>query len=197
MKRKVKAASGLFIVVCVLGLAVLVALHYMNSKGLEVVVAEDRSVGVKMSGIHYSSTKDGQVEWVLDAKSATTYKGGEKTLFDAVRLVFYASDATTYKLTAKEGRVDESTGEVVVEGDVHVESLDGTYSLKTDLLNYSSEMKRFETDRAIEIVASGMDVTGIGLMIDIDSEVLEVRKEVRAVLREGSFRAASQGEGSL
>ncbi len=187
MKRKVKAVSGLFIVVCVVGLATLVGLHYMNSKGLEVVVAEDRSVGVKMSGIHYSSTRDGRVEWVLDAKSATAFKSGERTLFDAVRLVFYASDATVYKLTAAEGRVDEALGTVVVEGDVHVESLDGRYSLKTELLNYSSELKRFETDRAVEIAASGMDVTGTGLMVDIDRGVLEVHKEVRAVLRDGAI----------
>ncbi|MBE9529148.1 MAG: LPS export ABC transporter periplasmic protein LptC [Proteobacteria bacterium] len=187
MKRKVKAVSGLFIVVCVLSLAVLVGLHYMNSKGLEVVVAEDRSVGVKMSGIHYSSTRDGKVEWVLDAKSATAFKRGERTLFDSVKLVFYASDATTYKLTAKEGTVDEKLGTVEVAGDVHVESLDGTYSLKTEILNYSSEMKRFETDLPVEILASGMDVTGTGLMIDIDRGWLKVESDVRAVLSDGAL----------
>ncbi len=188
MKRKVKAASGLFIFVCVLGLVVLVAIHYINSKGLEVVVAEDKSVGVKMSGIHYSSTRDGKVEWVLDADSATTFKGGEKTEFDSVKLTFYASDATTYRLTANEGRVDQGSGEVVTEGDVHVESLDGRYSLKTDLLSYSSEKKRFTTEDAVEILASGSDVasnrltvTGTGLMIDIESGRLNIHEGVRAV----------------
>ncbi len=184
MKRKVKAVSGLFIVVSVLGLAVLVALHHMNSKGLEIVKTEDRSIGVKMSGIHYSSTRDGKTEWVLDAKSATTFKMGEKTIFDTVRLVFFASDASTYKLTAKEGRVDESTGEVRVEGDVRVTSMDGTYSLKTERLDYSSELKSFSTDDAVSIVAGGMDVTGIGLMIDIDKGLLKIDKEIRAVLND-------------
>lgn len=187
MKRKVKAASGLFIVVSVLGLVVLVGLHYMNSKGLEVVVAEDRSVGLKMSGIHYSSTRDGKVQWVLDAKSATAFKRGERTIFDTVKLVFFAADATTYKLTANEGTVDEKLGTVEVRGDVHVESMDGKYSLKTEVLNYSSEMKRFETDRPVELLASGMDVTGTGLMIDIDRGVLKVQSNVRAVLSESNL----------
>ena len=181
MKRKVKAVSGLFIVVCVLGLVLLVAIHYMRSTGLEVVVTEDKSVGVKMSGIHYSSTRDGKVEWVLDADSATTFKLGEKTRFDSVKLTFYASDATTYQLKANIGRVDESSGEVVAEGDVHVESLDGKYSLKTDRLNYSSEMKRFTTDNKVEILASGIDVTGIGLIVDIESGRLKIEEDVRAV----------------
>ncbi len=183
MRRKLSIFFAAFIVVSILGLSVLVTVHYVKRKGFEVVFTEDNKVGVKVSDIHYSQIRDGHVEWVLDADSAVSFKSEDLMVFDSVRLAFYGNDATTYTLKAREGRFSEATGEIDATGDVLVESVDGSYRLTTDSLKYSSNPRRITTDDRVEIVTDGMVVEGIGLVVEIDKEKLFILNDVKALLK--------------
>ncbi len=184
MRRKVSIFFAAFIVVSILGLSALVTVNYMKRKGFEVVLTEDNKVGVKISDIHYSQTRDGHVEWVLDADSAASLKSEDLVVFDSVRLAFYGDDVALYTLKAREGRFLESTGEIDVTGDVLLESVDGSYRLKTDSLKYSSDPRRITTDDRVEIVTGSMVVEGAGLVVEVDKERLFILNDVKALLKD-------------
>ncbi len=184
MRRKVSIFFAAFIIVSILGLSALVTVHYIKRKGFEVVFTEDNKLGVKISDIHYSRTRDGHVEWVLDADSAASFKSEDLMVFDSVRLAFYGDDVTLYTLKAREGQFSESTGEIDAMGDVLVESVDGSYRLTTDSLKYSSKSRRITTDDQVEIVTDGMVVEGTGLVVEIDKEKLFILNDVKALLKD-------------
>ncbi len=183
MRRKVSIFFAAFIVISILGLSALVTVHYMKRRGFEVVFTEDKKVAVKISDIHYSQTRVDRLEWELDADSAASFTSEDLMVFDSIRLVFYANDATAYTLKAREGRFFESTGEIDATGDVLVESVDGSYRLTTESLKYSSKSRRITTDDHVEIVTDSMVVEGTGLVVEIDKEKLFILNDVKALLK--------------
>lgn len=187
MKRKIRVICACFIVLSILALALLVAFHYWTKKGIEVTITEDRQIGVKIDDIHYSRTREGRVEWVLDAESATSFKVEDVMVFENVRLVFYAKDGRPYKMSAREGRFDEGSGQVEAEGDVRVESMDGTYTLTTERIKYSSSNKEITSDGHVRISTAAMDVTGVGFRVEIDAGRLYLAKDVRAVFKDNAI----------
>jgi LPS export ABC transporter protein LptC len=187
MKRKLRVFFFAFIALSIAGLIVLVAFHYMTRKGIEVTVTEDRQIAVKIHDIHYSRTRDGRVEWVLDARSATSFKVEDVMVFDTVRLVFYAKDGRPYKLSAREGRFDENSGVVEATGDVKIESVDGTYTLTTEKIRYLSSSKEITSQDRVNITTGSMDVSGIGFKVEIDAGKMYLHKDVRAVIKSNAI----------
>ncbi len=187
MTRKVRIFVAAFIIVSIIGLTVLVTVRYMTKKGFEVVITADDKIGVKVSDIHYSRTREGRMEWALDADSVASFTGGDEMLFDSVRLVFYAKDGSTYTLKAREGKFSESTGEVNAVGDVSVESEDGSYRLTTDSLKYSSIDRYATTDDRVEIIAKDLKVEGEGLIVEIDEEKIFILNDVKALLKDAAI----------
>ena len=184
MTRKVRILIAAFIVVSVIGLAALVTVRYMAKKGFEVVITGDDKFGVKVSDIHYSRTREGRLEWVLDADSAVSFTGSDEMNFNSVTLLFYAKDGSTYTLKAREGNFSESTGEVSVKGDVSVESEDGLYRFKTDSLKYSSADSRAMTDDRVEILVKDLLVSGEGFIAEVDEEKIFILNNVKALLKD-------------
>ncbi len=156
----------------------------MGNRGFEVVLNADEKIGLKISDIHYSRTREGRTEWVLDADSAASFTGGDELLFNSVTLTFYGEDGSTYSLKADKGNFSESTGDVYASGNVLIESEDGSYSLKTESLKYSSTDRNATTDDRVEILAEDMRIEGEGLVVDIDTEKLYILNDVKVILKD-------------
>lgn len=168
-----------------LGLAILVFLHYQAQNSYKVKFTEDKNLGVKVSKVHYSGTKGGRVEWELVADSATRSKGDDVTVFDNVSLTFYTRNGTSYTMFSKEGRLKESTGEMLAAGGVKIESTDEEgYTLETGSLSYSMKTKHLATEDPVQITSGGMDIKGMGLQANIDEGNFTLLKDVKAVFKE-------------
>ncbi len=187
MTRKVRIFVAAFIIVSVIGLTALVAIRYIGMKGIQIVVNDDEKIGLKVSGIHYSRTREGRTEWVLDADSAASFTGADELLFNSVTLVFYGQDGSTYSLKAATGSFSESTGDVYAKGDVLIESADGAYSLKTQSLKYSSTDRNATTDDRVEILTKDLQIEGEGLIVEIDKEKLFILDDVKVLLKDAAI----------
>ena len=183
MTRKARILVVVFIIASVIGLTALVAIRYMAAKGFQVVMSDDEKIGLKISDIHYSRTREGRTEWVLDADSAASFTGGDELLFNSVTLIFYAGDGSAYSLKAATGSFSESTGDVYAKGDVLVESEDGSYSLKTGSLKYSSVDRNATTDDRVKILAKDLQIEGEGLVLEIDTEKLLILDDVKVLIK--------------
>ncbi len=183
MKKSLRRAVSAFIALTMIALIVVVVLHYLGSTGVGIKFTEKGGIGVEIDNIHYSSTREGRVEWELDARSATRFNKEDLMVFDALKVVFYAGDGTPYRLSSKEGRYIEHTGELEAIGDVEITSPDG-YSLKTESIRYRAEPGVISSPGPVRIVSKGMDVQGVGLRVDVESGSLRLLKDVRAVLKD-------------
>ncbi|MBI5587288.1 MAG: LPS export ABC transporter periplasmic protein LptC [Deltaproteobacteria bacterium] len=181
MNRKLRVSLSSFIALSVAGLAVLVFIHYRTKNIYKITLTEDKKFGVRIDRVHYSGTKDGRLEWVLDADSAKRSRDEDLLVLDAVKLTFYSRDGKEYLLTAREGNYRESTGEVAVNGNVVVDSASNGYRLTAETLNYSLKTKMVTSDVRVRITSKDMAVDGVGLSGEIDKEKFRLLKDVHAV----------------
>ncbi|HEY4707034.1 MAG: LPS export ABC transporter periplasmic protein LptC [Deltaproteobacteria bacterium GWA2_55_10] len=187
MNRKIRASLAAFIVLSILGLALLVFIHYKTQEPPQ-EFREDEKVQVKIDRIHYSGTKEGRVEWELDARSAERSREEDLTLFEDVKITFFADDGTPYVLTSRQGTFKEGAGEINVTGDVKIESVKEGYTLKTDTLKYMIGTKEITTPDKVAMTSGKMDLEGVGLLVRIDSEEFRLLSKVKAVFRDSAVR---------
>lgn len=170
-----------FIILSVVGLSVLVVIHFKTQKTYRVPYTGEGGVEVKIDNVHYSRTREGKLEWELDARRATRYKKDDLMVFETLKMKFYPAVGTPYTLSAKEGIYREPAGIMDASGEVRMRSEDG-YLLETEKLRYSSKNSEVATDEPVHIIYSGMDVTGNGFLMDTDKGKLYIRRNVKALL---------------
>jgi len=181
MNRKLRLSLSSFIALSIASLAIMVFIHYRTKNTYKVILTEDKKFGVQIDRVHYSGTKGGRVEWELDADSAKRSTDEDLLVLDKVRLKFYSKDGTKYLLTSREGDYRESTGEVTVNGDVLIVSLNNGYRLSTETLKYSMETKKVTSEVRVRITSKDMAVDGVGLVAEMDTEKFWLLKDVHAV----------------
>lgn len=191
INRKIRITLSAFIALSLVGLAVLVLIHYKTRVVQKATFKEDENVKVKIDKIHYSGTKGGRLEWELEADSASRSRQEDLTTLTNVKLTFYAKDGTPYTLTAKEGTFRESDGEVRASGDVVVRSPKENLVLKARSLDYHVKTRKIDTGSPVHISSDRLDADGTGLAIDMDRENFRLLKNVKAVFK----ASAPSGKG--
>lgn len=184
MNRRIRAFLSAFIVLSIVGLAALVFIHYKTRELPQEDFMEDEKVQVSIDRIRYSGTKDGRVEWELEAMSANRSREEDLTIFEEVKLVFYAGDGSSYTLTAREGTFREVAGEIGVSGDVVIESGKEAYVLRTDTLKYLINKKEVSTPDRVTVTSAKLDLEGTGFLGFIESGEFRLLKNVKAVFRD-------------
>lgn len=184
MNRKIRISLSAFIAFSIIGLVVMVLIHYQTKENLGVKFKGDEKVQVRIDKIQYSGTKNGKVEWELVADSASRVKGEDLTVFENIKVTFYSRDGAPYVLTAKQGRFMEEAGEIFASGDVIVESPAENYRLKTETLKYGINTKEISSEDRVGITSDRLDVEGTGLLGSVDKKSFTLSEKVRAVFRD-------------
>ncbi|HBG45475.1 MAG TPA: LPS export ABC transporter periplasmic protein LptC [Deltaproteobacteria bacterium] len=188
MKRKIRVSLSAFIILSIVGLALLVFIHYKTMELPRAEFKEDEKVQVKIDRIRYSGTKDGRVEWELEADSARRSREEDLTSFDNVKVTFFSKDGTPYTLSALHGSFRENAGDIEVSGDVLVRSPKDDYSLKTGSLRYAINTKQMSTADRVFITSDRLDAQGDGLTARIDSGEFRLLRNVKAVFKGSAVR---------
>lgn len=193
MNRKLRITLATFIVLSTLGLIALVFAHSRFKNRVRVTFSADKKIGVQVDNVHYSGSRGGRVEWELDAKSAARAKGEDVIVLEAVRLIFYAVDGkSAYTMSSDKGRYTESTGDIEAEGGVTIRSSKGpgkddNDTLKTERIRYSATTRRISTKEHVDISSPTMNVTGTGMLFELETDKLTVLNNVRAVVKENQI----------
>lgn len=186
MNRKVKAGLTAFIVLSLVALTLLVVLHYRIRGKVKVTINEERDIEVRIEKVHYSGTKEGRLEWELIAEAATRARQGGIASFETVRFIYHTKEGEKVTLSAPRGTYNEDTGVIDASGGVRIES-DRGYTLKSPTMRYTLKSRRMTTDDPVDITSSGMDVKGIGLVVELDRGSLRLNKNIEAVLKEAAI----------
>jgi len=186
MNRKLRISLAVFVVISTVALVALVIAHSRLRGALKVTFDADRGVGLQVDDVHYSGSRQGRLEWELDAGSAMRAKGSDALLLDTVSAVFYGADGKSYRMKAGRAKYVESTGEIEAEGGVTVRSARAggrPVVLTTARLRYSTKTGKATTKERVVITVPGMNVSGKGMLFEVESDRLTVLDDVRAVIR--------------
>lgn len=135
-----------------------------------------------IQSIRMVENQGGRTEWELEAESSETFQKENLTILKNVKAKFYPEGHPVVYVKGREGRLWTETKNMIIRGDVVVQS-DGGYALKTEELRYDSAKRRVDTDEPIELSQQGLTVRGVGLTANIDGKTLTVRREVKATFQ--------------
>ncbi len=140
-----------------------------------------KGVDMQIGDIHYEQTdKNASKEWELNAKAAQYFKGENKVVFQSIELTFFSGEGKAYKLTADEGELHTDSKDVKVSGNVIVLTEEG-YHVKADSFEYNAEERKIFTNDRVRLSGKELDMTGKGMVVDLEKEKLYILGEVKAL----------------
>lgn len=131
--------------------------------------------------IHYVETKGDKKEWELRAKSGQHFRQDDYTTLQDLTVTFYAEQGRIITLRGDEGSM-KGRKEIEVRGNVVITSSDG-YRVTTDSLRYEEEKQQIYTEDPIRMEGKGMQVKGVGIVVDLTTKKLSILKKVQTVIK--------------
>lgn len=173
-------------VLILLSVVTLVAVLWRNIDRVDpqqLVEALPDGVELALDDLHYTHNEDGQRLWTLDAENAEYLKEGQRVLLQQVKLHYYRNNSFgEVELTADRGVFDQTVNSLDVEGNVIVTAARGE-QLFTERLHYDDKARLLTTEEPVRMLSEQMELSGRGMIVDLDQGRMQVLHDVRSVLR--------------
>ena len=165
-------------------LAIIVAVRYRPPLDTaKLVKALPTGVDLALQDINYTHTEGGVARWRLVAKQVAHRPGEQVTAVNDLQLTFYdAGGREQGTMSAQAGRIASDFSWVEVRDAVTIVSRHG-YTLQTDHLTYRQEARSITTEAPVRLTGNGLQLDGVGLQLDLETQRLRVPAQVHAVLQ--------------
>lgn len=178
----VRRVLALVILLAVVLLLLVVWRHIRQMPLQEILKALPQDIDLALDNLNYTETQDGRKRWTLVAERAEYLRSSNLVRLNPVQLTFYQAGAFgDLTLTAKHGELQEDTRQVDIWGDVVIIG-EGGERLQTESLRYDDQRRLLTTAAPIHYQAPRMELTGVGLLVDLEKNTLLVEKAVRMLL---------------
>jgi len=172
------------IIIILLGIIIAVFSRYRNildeTAGLESAIRS----GAKMSlgKVHHTATRNGVIEWSLDANSARLLDGKKQLILDDLSVVFYMKDGEKAYLAAEKGFLHTDSNDIEVAGNVVVKNKN--YVLKTEKLNYEHTPRILFSNVSVEISSDSEKLTADSISFDLNTKKIMLEGNVKGTFSE-------------
>ena len=171
------------LVVACVGAALLALAGCGESPGKSSTPVEGQLPDQVASDFVATETDQGQLQWKMYARSASTYKARNLVVARAVRIDFFdEKGAQTSTMTAREGEMNDLTHDMTARGDVVIQATEGT-RMTTELLTFFNKRQRLETDAFVRVERRGDVLTGYGFESDPGLKDFQFKRQVKATVR--------------
>lgn len=135
----------------------------------------DMSIGK----IHQTATRDGKLEWSLDASSAHYIQNEKTVIFKDISVTFFLKDNQKVFLTADEGTLNTASNDIVVSGNVVIQNQD--YKMATEKLNYWHTERLIVAKNRINISGAAGQIAANALEFDLNTNNIELTGDVKGL----------------
>ena len=136
-----------------------------------------------LAKVHQTATKDGKVQWELDAESAQLEATGGRMILTAPVVEFHMEDGTKANLTADKGILYTDSNDMEVTGNVRLQN--DRYTLLADALIYEHKRRVLRSDTPIQIKSSAMALRADKMTYDLDRNLAKFIGKVEGSLNDG------------
>ena len=131
---------------------------------------------MKLAGVHQTATKNGAVQWELDAATAELEANSGRMVLDAPKFKFFLEDGTVVQVTAKTGILNTRSNDMQVRGNVKVRN--DRYTLVTEALSYLHDDRKMETEAPVIITGGEVDLRADAMTYDLEKNTARFRGHV-------------------
>lgn len=173
---------ALVILLAVVLLSLVVWRHVRQMPLQEILTTLPQDIDLALDNLNYTETQDDRKRWTLVADRAEYLRSSNLVRLNPVQLTFYEAGAFgDLTLTATHGELQEDTRQLDIWGDVVIVG-EGGERLQTESLRYDDQRRQLSTAAPIHYWAPRMELTGVGLLVDIEKNTMRVKKDVRMLL---------------
>lgn len=157
------AASGLSII----AVAWIFYQFRQDQSALQIPIPPEQATKAIMalSRVHQTATKEGLVQWELDADTARLEADTGKMVLQSPQVNFFLDDGTRVHLTAREGVLYTRSNNMEVRGNVHLRN--DRYSLKTEVLAYEHDHRVMRADAPVHITGQTIELKAATMQYDL------------------------------
>lgn len=173
---------ALFILAAVISLVVVVWRQTKQLAPEELLEALPSQIDLSLDALHYTQNEDGQRSWTLDADRAEYQRDQSQAVLEGVQVQFFNLDEVgDIHLQAEHGLLQQKIGVIEVWGQVVVTTARGE-QLFTERLHYNNQLRQLSTAQPIRLLTPQVEMTGTGLLVELDNGRLQVERDVWMLL---------------
>ncbi|MCK4621593.1 MAG: LPS export ABC transporter periplasmic protein LptC [Desulfuromonadales bacterium] len=173
---------AILILIAVLFLGTVIWRHLQQQRPEDLLKALPKQIDLALEQLHYTQTEEGRRCWTLDADKAEYQRQQGQVSLKTIQLtLFEAGRLGQVRLQADQGLLDQEERQVEVWGNVVIKTERGE-QLYTERLHYDDQQRRLHTDEPVRLLSKRMELTGIGMQVDLEQEQLLIKKDVWMLL---------------
>lgn len=139
---------------------------------------------MRLAKIHQTATREGKVEWELDAESAQLETQSGRMILKMPTIEFYMQDGQKAHLTAELGVLDTHSNDMQVNGNVRLKN--DRYTLLTEALVYDHDDRTLTSEKPIFIKSNAFDLRADKMTYNLDSNLAQFDGQVEGTLSENA-----------
>lgn len=158
--------------------------QFHSARGkLEQAVPEIAAKAVMaLSNVSQTATRDGVVQWKLDAASAELEADTGKMILQSPEVLFFMEDGTEIHMTALQGTLHTRSNDMDIEGNVSLRN--SRYTLKTDTLSYNHERRILQAGTTVHISGEALQLTAATMTYDLNTNQAVFEGRVKGTLQD-------------
>ena len=196
MKWYLLGALGLIVVLLTLGSGFDLSLSGGDRKADPILAAPKEDLpDMRVQGVVVveQPTADKSQSWELFAEEIAFFDDRRLARVKRLRAELFPQDLEPIRLTAQRGRINSSTGDMTVEGNVVLRPLWG-YDLETAVLHWDAASRILHTDADVKISGETVDISGTGFSGSVDEQHYSLKHGVKVFFRQPGHRRSRLGE---
>lgn len=178
--KKIKIALITAISITIIAIfAVIIGYRYFSKKPLKLLPVVLDGTSVSMERINQISTKNGIVEWSLEARSAIYSADKKEAFVKDLMVTFFTKDNQKIYLSADEGNLKTESGNIEINGNIKIKSND--YILKTGIINYNNKNRIIQSNAPVELTGKSSSLIADSMVIDLNTNKAELIGKVEGI----------------
>jgi LPS export ABC transporter protein LptC len=160
--------------------AVFIGYRYISKKPEKVIPLVLDGSSISIEKIQQTSTKNGVVEWSLEASSARYSEDKKEAFFEDLSVTFFTKENLKIHLTADKGILKTESSDIEVQGNITVKNED--YVLKTGKINYDNKKRIIFSKVPVEITGKSLNLVADSMIIDLNTNKAELSGKVEGII---------------
>lgn len=135
-----------------------------------------------LSRVHQTATKDGTIQWQLDASTAELEADTGRMVLQAPQVDFFLDDGTQVHLTARQGILYTRENNIKVSGNVQVRN--DRYTMVTEVLAYEHDQRVLHADVPVLIKGQTIELKAARMRYDLKTNQTQFTGQVEGIIYE-------------
>ncbi|MBF0102815.1 MAG: LPS export ABC transporter periplasmic protein LptC [Desulfobacterales bacterium] len=135
---------------------------------------------LSLDHVSHSSTKEGRLNWTLNANTAAYYHEDAKAIFEMVSVTFFNKKGKPISISANQGILNTTSQDIQLTGNITCSYED--YVLKTEKINYVENNHSIQSNNSVFMTSQWGKIQAKAMLINLQAGDIHLKGNVEALL---------------